>query len=76
LRPAAVISLLKLAGPSPQPKIRKFKSASDRLNINLYSSNDLPHGTTSSSFIIDSDQELATAVEVDGFDLIQVILNK
>ncbi len=49
--PSCVISALKLARPSPHPKILVFKSASDKLNINLYSSSVLPQGTTSFSFI-------------------------
>src|SRR5687767_4098250 len=44
-RPSAVISALKLAGPSPQPRIARPQSAADRLNISSYSSRERPHGT-------------------------------
>ncbi len=45
----AVISALKLAGPSPQPRMRFVKSISDKLNISLNSASDLPQGTILSS---------------------------
>jgi hypothetical protein len=37
---------LKLAGPSPQPRIRRSRSSSPSANMRQYSSNDRPHGTT------------------------------
>ena len=43
--PRAVDSALKLAGPSPQPRIVPARSASDKANMRRYSSKDRPHGT-------------------------------
>src|SRR5262245_38356782 len=47
--PLALASALKLAGPSPQPRMRPPRSASDRANMRRYSSNDRPQGMTSLS---------------------------
>src|SRR5262245_13210899 len=54
LAPRRVASALKLAGPSPQPRILRPRSASVRANIRRYSSNDRPQGTTCSNVNMDS----------------------
>ena len=45
-QPRAVAWALKLAGPSPQPRIVPCRSCGERSNISRYSSNDRPHGAT------------------------------
>ena len=50
--PILVASALKLAGPSPTPRIIfLFGSNPTKLNILLYSSSDRPKGTAFSTFI-------------------------
>ena len=49
--PAPVASALKLAGPSPHPRIRPARSVADNPNMRRYSSKDRPQGMTSLSFM-------------------------
>lgn len=49
MMPRRYDSPLKLAGPSAQPRILNWRSASLNANMRRYSSNDRPHGFTSSS---------------------------
>src|SRR5262245_6242607 len=56
-RPRRVPSALKLAGPPPQSRIFRARSRWDRSNIEQYSSNDLPHGTTAPSVNISLQSE-------------------
>src|SRR4051794_24573429 len=47
LWPAAVASALKLAGPSPHPRMRPARSPPESPNMRRYSSKDRPHVTIS-----------------------------
>jgi ribosomal-protein-alanine N-acetyltransferase len=47
-----VYAILKLAGPSPHPKMVRVRSSLSRSNMRRYSTKERPQGTMSSSFMV------------------------